>query len=295
MDNLIAGFRRFRHDVFPTHKALFEALAHGQHPEVLFVTCSDSRIDPELLTQSPPGRMFVLRNAGNLIPPQHAQAGGEVATLHYAVETLKVHHIVVCGHIGCGAMDAIVSGQPLPDVLGQWLRHAGPVGPLSGGVAALAVELNVQQQLANLRTHAFVAEAELEGALQLHGWVYDIPRGEVKALDATRKEFRCLEEVHEEEALVHELTGAAMPVEDGWIDHGPWSVRLLDAGRDPEPAAAAVAQVTGLSVHAARVLIQTLPCLLLDGLTHEEALLVEAWLQDADATVSLDEAQPRSP
>jgi carbonic anhydrase len=287
MDDLYEGVARFRHDVFPNHRRLFERLAHGQTPTVLFVACSDSRVDPSLITQTPPGTLFVLRNAGNLVPDADNPVGGEAATLHYAVEELGVHHIVVCGHSGCGAMTALVGRKRLPRVLTTWLRHAEPVlRRVPRGDVEAAIAANVLLQLDHLRTHASVARAVRAGDLQLHGWVYDIGSGRIRVHDPGARAFVDLDDTHVEDDLLSELKDPHDDVPDEWIDHGPYSVVLLDAGSDRAGVVEAVAQVTGESVDAAVARVDNVPALLLHGLTAAEAELVEAWIADAGGTVS---------
>ena len=104
MDHVISGVAKFQKEVYPGKKAAFQKLANGQNPEVLFITCSDSRIDPNLVTQTEPGELFICRNAGNIVPPHSNQTGGMTASIEFAVAALGVTHIVVCGHTDCGAM-----------------------------------------------------------------------------------------------------------------------------------------------------------------------------------------------
>src|SRR5882757_3633111 len=129
MHRLIPGIRKFRKSVFPARRAQFEQLASGQKPSSLFITCSDSRIVPELLTQTEPGEMFVLRNAGNLVPPCTAALSGEAATIEYALQVLNVEAIIVCGHSHCGAIAGLLRPQlveGLPN-LERWLANAARV------------------------------------------------------------------------------------------------------------------------------------------------------------------------
>src|SRR5689334_8773087 len=108
MQRLVAGIHDFQKKIFSSQREFFEHLVDGQNPEVLFITCSDSRINPNLITQTAPGELFIARNAGNLVPPhQTGYACGESATIEYAVNVLKVKDIVVCGHTRCGAMTAL--------------------------------------------------------------------------------------------------------------------------------------------------------------------------------------------
>ena len=126
MDTLIAGIQRFRREGFEERKARFGELATGQQPRTLFVTCSDSRVDPTLITSSEPGELFVVRNAGNMLPAFGAVCGGEEASIEFAVLALRVADIVVCGHSDCGAMKGLLnpdSVAALPSVA-RWLEHA---------------------------------------------------------------------------------------------------------------------------------------------------------------------------
>ncbi len=129
MDKIIKGLCEFRQNVFEKKKALFEGLRDHQEPKVLFITCSDSRVDPSLITQSDPGELFVLRNAGQIIPPHGAESGvGQEATIDYAIHHLGVQHIVLCGHTDCGALKALIqspiAGVPHTSALSKWLYFA---------------------------------------------------------------------------------------------------------------------------------------------------------------------------
>ncbi len=192
MEKFIEGVLRFRNEVFPTRSALFEELASGQQPEVLMITCADSRVDPALLTQSSPGDLFVCRNAGNIVPPWGESGESNTASIEYAVTVLGVSEIVVCGHSDCGAMKGALnpdSLQALPKVA-RWLEHSRAAvavaqrrNPNADEATLLrsATEENVLLQLEHLRTHPAVAAALAAGAIRLHGWVYDIGSGHVLA------------------------------------------------------------------------------------------------------------------
>ncbi|MFF4317978.1 carbonic anhydrase [Streptomyces sp. NPDC001568] len=185
MHGLIEGVTRFRHDVFPAKAKLFAELAHTHRPPALFIGCSDARVVPELITQSEPGELFVIRTAGNLVPARTPSPDGVAASIEYAVSVLGVTDAVVCGHSACGAMTALAERHDLsaaPAVAG-WLRHAdASLARTTGGLDCLVRE-NVRAQLANLATHPSVARALAAGALTLRGWVYDIPTGAVEQLD----------------------------------------------------------------------------------------------------------------
>src|SRR5579871_3384775 len=127
MDHIIDGVLRFQSEVYPNNKALFHELSLGQQPSVLFIGCADSRVVPEMLTQQGPGSLFVVRNAGNIVPPSSTEPGGVTASIEYAVAVLGIPDIVICGHSGCGAMTAILRGgeqlEKLPAVA-RWLHYA---------------------------------------------------------------------------------------------------------------------------------------------------------------------------
>ncbi|MCA9419048.1 MAG: carbonic anhydrase, partial [Candidatus Omnitrophica bacterium] len=126
MQKLVEGIHQFQSDIFGSKQRLFERLTHGQSPLALFITCSDSRIDPSLMTQSEPGDLFIMRNAGNIVPPYGSVAGGEAATIEYAVTVLKVKEIIICGHSLCGAMDGLLHSEQLEglNAVKSWLLHA---------------------------------------------------------------------------------------------------------------------------------------------------------------------------
>ena len=194
MQKLIEGFRKFRTGEYPERMSLFQGLATKEQPGALFITCSDSRVVPELITHSEPGGMFVIRNAGNIVPSFGPHGGGVSATVEYAAAVLGVSDIVVCGHSDCGAMSAIAHGMDLTGLpaVSSWLQHVGAAKAVNNardhdcaaGKLAGMVRENVIAQLANLRTHPSVALALSEGRVRLHGWVYDIGKGTIEAYDA---------------------------------------------------------------------------------------------------------------
>ena len=205
MQKLVQGLHQFQSQVFSSHKELFERLEKGQSPETLFITCSDSRINPNLITQTGPGELFILRNVGNLVPCYDEHVGSTAAAIEFAVAALKVKDIVICGHSNCGAMQAVLtpaSVERLPATR-EWLSHAEATGKiirenyghLEGSAKLHAtVEENVLVQLEHLRTHPTVAEALDAGELRIHGWVYKIQTGEVFAYDAVKAQFMPLAE-----------------------------------------------------------------------------------------------------
>ncbi|MFC4504861.1 MULTISPECIES: carbonic anhydrase [Streptomyces] len=170
----------------------YRRLAEGQYPEALFITCSDSRVIPALITGARPGEIFELRNAGNIVPP-HGRPGasGEAATIEYALEVLGVQDIVVCGHSHCGAMGALKSGDDLSALPGvdAWLQLARPrlAAVLDGAVEDPRLpeiaQLNVVNQLAVLRSYPAARRRLDSGQLRLHGWYYEVDTGRVHELE----------------------------------------------------------------------------------------------------------------
>ncbi|MFE1776132.1 carbonic anhydrase [Streptomyces sp. NPDC059008] len=191
MQDLTEGVARFQRDVHPAKAELFAHLATTHRPTTLFIGCSDARVVPELITQSEPGELFVIRTAGNLVPAHTPGPDGVAAGIEYAVAVLGVRDIVVCGHSACGAMTALAERHDLAatPAVADWLRHAdaararASASAAEGEVSALVRE-NVRAQLANLATHPSVARALARHTLTLSGWVYDIPTGTVEEVDA---------------------------------------------------------------------------------------------------------------
>lgn len=201
MQNLVEGIHQFQNDIFRSKQRLFEGLVGGQHPLALFITCSDSRINPNMLTQTEPGELFILRNAGNIIPPYGAVEGGEAATIEYAVSVLGVKDIVICGHSHCGAMDGLLDQSQLAKLpaVRSWLSHAESTHRIieenythiTDPAARLTatVEENVLVQLEHLRTHPAVAAALSRQTLNLHGWVYKFESGQVFGFHPEESQF----------------------------------------------------------------------------------------------------------
>jgi carbonic anhydrase len=201
MQKLIEGIHHFQANTFHAQRELFERLAQRQSPEVLFITCSDSRIDPNLLTSTRPGELFILRNAGHIVPPHGAACSGSAAaTIEFAVVALGVREIVVCGHSQCEAVKGVLHPETLREMpaVTAWLTHAERTRYIIrenfGSVSAdqqlrAATEVNVLVQLENLCTLPCVARRLKRGGLSLHGWVYRIESGEVLAFDPKAGQF----------------------------------------------------------------------------------------------------------
>lgn len=223
MQRLIQGIHQFREEDFRPLQGLFEQLAKGQNPDTLFITCSDSRIDPNLLTHSRPGDLFILRNAGNIVPPHGAANGGEAATIEFAVAALGVKDIIVCGHSHCGAMKGLLHPEQVASLpaVSSWLSHAETTRRIvrdnyghldEDRLLTATVEENVLVQLENLRTLPAVGSRLVRGDLYLHGWVYKIETGEVFAFDLASGQFVPLAEYKHpaSEAALRRRTSAAI-------------------------------------------------------------------------------------
>jgi carbonic anhydrase len=204
IQRLVEGVHQFQQGIFQRDAAFFRNLADGQRPEVLFITCADSRVAPNLVTQTSPGELFIVRNVGNLVPAHGAFAGGEAAAIEFAVEELGVKDIIVCGHSYCGAMRALIApGERARPALDRWLAHAEPTraimeknyAHLSGDELWRAtIKENVLVQLEQLRTHPAVDAGLAAGRVHLHGWVYHLEDGGVAAYGPESGQFRPLHE-----------------------------------------------------------------------------------------------------
>jgi carbonic anhydrase len=205
MERLIEGAHRFQNDQFGNYRSLFRKLSQeGQNPHTLFITCSDSRVLAELITQSKPGDLFVVKNVGNIIPPSTAtgSTNSTAAAIEFAVETLRVSDIVVCGHSQCGAMTALLGGLPgggaMPH-LREWLKLAAPVREIMQSQyfqirdetvrIDTAAEENVLFGLENLHSYHCVQERLMDGTLRLHGWFFKIATAELFAYDPEKRQF----------------------------------------------------------------------------------------------------------
>lgn len=204
LDKLKQGILKFQSEVYPSRREEYEyAATHPQKPHTLLITCADSRIDPEAITNSGPGEIFVTRNVGNMVPAYGEMLGGVSAVIEYAVDALQVSHAVVCGHTDCGAMKGILAGDSALDsmpTVKSWLRNADAAKRVAqtvdGDKATLPTmtEQNVLLQLQHLRTHPSVAGAIARGDLTVSGWVYDIGHGDVRIYDEAANRFMSVRE-----------------------------------------------------------------------------------------------------
>ncbi len=205
MQRLIEGVHKFQKDEFGNYRKLFRKLSkEGQNPHTLFITCSDSRVLAELITQSKPGDLFVVKNVGNIVPPASVRGdtNSTAAAIEFAVETLRVNDIVICGHSQCGAISAMLSKNPVSNSmpnLRDWLNVAAPVlatvkkdyAHLHGAIEreTAAAEENVLFGLDNLHSYTCVQERLMDGTLRLHGWFFKIATAELFAYDPETRQF----------------------------------------------------------------------------------------------------------
>lgn len=207
MRNLLAGIHAFQRDGFGNQRALLERLAdEGQRPQIALVSCSDSRVLPEMFTQAAPGDIFLIRNAGNIVPVDGGAVPSEAGSLEFAVEVLGVRDVVVCGHTHCGAIEAILEPERVAGLpsLARWLRASEETREivsaryrhLSGEeLRRVAVGEHVLVQLKHLRTLPFIAARLSEPDFGIHGWVYDMRTSQVQVYDVAAEAFRPLAEV----------------------------------------------------------------------------------------------------
>jgi carbonic anhydrase len=220
MKKLIRGIVEFRKNVQSDYRERFAHLALGQAPDTLFIACSDSRVAANAFASADPGDMFVIRNVGNLIAPADSQGvsvsdESEGAAIEFAVQTLGVRDIIVCGHSECGAMIAALKGKVREDSphLRAWLRHAND--SLTRHLAGAAPDptlaphnrlsqINTLCQQAHLLTYPCVREAVDAGRLRLHSWWFDLKNADVYTYDEKLGYFILIEESNME-ALLKEL------------------------------------------------------------------------------------------
>ena len=203
MQKLVKGIHSFQRGFFANHRELFEQLeSAGQQPETLFITCSDSRVVPNLITDAAPGELFIVRNVGNVVPTPDLP-GGTAAAIQYAVEVLNVENVIICGHTQCGALKAILDPDSVAhlEYVRRWVKSTIGVKRLIDekyshltGEQKLtaAIQENVLAQLEHLREYPFVASRMDAGKLQVNGWIFDVGKGEVFDYEPEYGEFLSL-------------------------------------------------------------------------------------------------------
>lgn len=209
IDKLVAGFQHFCRSHVESKDPYYQALVReGQHPRVLFLACSDSRVDPAIVFGTEPGELFIIRNVANIVPPYEINAGqhGVSAAIEYAVNSLEVEHIIINGHSQCGGIRALCEHPEdahieSPHLVGRWLALAKPAYDKAradypeADLNRLAHECekdSVIDSLANLMTFPMVRERVEAGHLQLHGWYFDMARGQLSAWNPQSRRFEPL-------------------------------------------------------------------------------------------------------
>ena len=201
MERLLDGVRHFCKNEYPDRQEIYDQVTRdGQRPHTLFVTCADSRVDPELITQSGPGDIFVARNIGNIVPAYGEMMGGVSAVVEYAVSALEVDQVVVCGHADCGAMRGLLHREKLEGMpaVQNWLQNSHAALSIADALYSREdkshfldelTRQNVLLQVNHTRTHPSVAGRVAQGRLAVYGWVYDFRSGSVLMYDEAEKQF----------------------------------------------------------------------------------------------------------
>lgn len=205
ISRIIQGLSEFQTNYFNTHQELFQQLSQGQTPDILLITCSDSRIDPNLITQTQPGELFIIRNIGNIVPSHGTLNSSEGAGIEYAVAALDIKHIVVCGHSHCGSMKALLQLNKLNEempLVYDWLKHHGESvrrllrdnypNSSEEELLKIAIQENVLTQIENLETYPVIRSKMHARQISLHAWVYEIETGKIYAYDADQGKFALL-------------------------------------------------------------------------------------------------------
>ncbi|WP_372367302.1 carbonic anhydrase [Candidatus Uabimicrobium sp. HlEnr_7] len=199
INKLQVGIKNFQQGVYEEKKSVFSSLESQQDPKICLITCADSRICPHVVTSTDPGELFIIRNAGNMIPISE-EGSGEIASIEYCVEALNVEHVIIMGHSNCGAMQGIINidSLSLPHVC-SWLKKSNieesyleSLKDIDDNKQRLEglIKHNVLQQIDNLKSYSFMQGKPLE----FHGWVYDISKGIVEAYDFSNKDWKILDE-----------------------------------------------------------------------------------------------------
>jgi carbonic anhydrase len=200
LTKVVEGVKKFQAEVYPAHREMFERLKSRQQPIAMFVTCADSRVVPNLFTQTGPGDIFIERNPGNLVPQYSEFVGGVSAGIEYGMLVLKVPLLIVCGHTDCGVMKGLLHSEQtrgLPGVQ-EWMRHASEArhrvmrdhsDATDEEKLRLITEYNVLAQIENLKSHPSVHSRVISGEVDIRGWVYDIGDGSIWAAEPESGRF----------------------------------------------------------------------------------------------------------
>jgi len=202
------GYRKFRKEYFKDNKKLFDTLAEGQNPHTMIITCSDSRVAPTKILSATPGELFIARNIGNIVPPYERTQGATQSAIEYAVNSLKVEHLVILGHSSCGACSHLYHKIQEDDKevelshVDEWLKLAYPakhnailecLNNPQKNRAEVTEKNNIQLSIQRLMTYPYIVEALENKTLELHGWWYDIGSGKLEAYNYGSKTFREIE------------------------------------------------------------------------------------------------------
>ncbi len=228
MDKIIKGVLTFQQKEQPKRQAAFNELAGGQAPEALFITCADSRVDPNLITSTNPGDLFVCRNAGNIVPPHSHQTNGIAASIEYGVSALGIRHIIICGHNECGAMQGVLNPESIEKMplVKDWLAFSAAAKNVSATdpkeQLKLTVRANVLLQISHLKTHPCVASRLATDEISLHGWVYDIKSGAIEVFDAAQDKFVQFAEFYNKSShsITHSSVQQAPAPQEGIFEKG---------------------------------------------------------------------------
>lgn len=199
MEKLLHGLHTFKSEIHSVNQEFFEHMAKGQAPEAIFITCSDSRVVPNLITTAEPGQLFIIRNAGNIVPP-YGVWSGEEATIEYGINALGIKNIIVCGHSQCGAIKGLLKPESLSELpaVAHWLRHAEDTKRILGEnyheeefekILDIAIQENVLVQIEHLRNLPCIARRIMTREIELHAWMYEIDSGTVFIYDPIAEEF----------------------------------------------------------------------------------------------------------
>ncbi|MFM9913438.1 MAG: carbonic anhydrase [Methylophilaceae bacterium] len=207
ISKLVEGFKRFQTDYFGHQQELFETLKKGQNPSTMVIACSDSRVDPAIITDCDPGDMFVVRNVANMVPPYETGGGlhGVSTALEFGVCALGVKHIIVLGHSQCGGIKALMQGIPAgiqAEFIGNWVNMAARakdkvLAEMPGATPEVQLcaceEASILVSLENLRTFPWIKQRVEQGLLTMHGWYFDIQKCELVGYDSQRGCFASLQ------------------------------------------------------------------------------------------------------
>ena len=189
---LIEGYEAFQGTDYTQMKDTFDELAKGQAPEVLLITCSDSRINPELILQYAPGDVFMIRNAGNIVPISADMSPAEMGTIEFAVSVLNVKHIIVCGHSDCGAVKGMLDPTKLEALpyLHDWILKSSTDFRIDEGATLEAhIQQNIENQLTHLRQYDFIDQRVQDNSLSLHAWMYNIGDCTIQAFSESERQW----------------------------------------------------------------------------------------------------------